>query len=225
VLLLPVRMVAWPLTAVLSPVVAHAVNAALLFAMLALVIFLAASRLRFLAAAFPFVADTALLPVRTLATPTCLLVNLWCPLSLLSDNTSTAQPFWRLFASPGNSVDVARVSRSLSSEVRVAKDIFDSLLSLGDGRMMEGLAHVRCVVMRLLLLSLLLTARIHELGIAIQTGSTLDARFFIGQELIQLADTASSVADEIVRINAMSVSIFSWLFWEVRNFHLPLLSP
>lgn len=57
--------------------------------------------------------------------------------------------------------------------------------------------------------------RIHELGIAIQTGSNLDERFFIGQELVELADTASSMADEIVKINAMSVSIFSWLFWEV----------
>lgn len=64
--------------------------------------------------------------------------------------------------------------------------------------------------------------RIHELGIAIQTGSTLDERFFIGQELVELADTASLVADEIVRINAMSVSIFSWLFWEVRKHTLSL---
>lgn len=60
-----------------------------------------------------------------------------------------------------------------------------------------------------------LTSRIHELGIAISTGSTLDQREMVGLELIELANLASELTDEIVAINAMSVTTFSWLFWEV----------
>jgi len=144
-LLIPFRILAWPLKGVISPVIAHILNTALLFALLAVVIYISASKLRSLADAFPLVTEGVLLPVRSIATPTCFLLNIMCPLSLFSEANSTAQPFWRVFSSSKGSVDVAAVSRSLSSEVRVAKDIFDSLLSLGDGRMMEGLAHVRLV--------------------------------------------------------------------------------
>lgn len=37
----------------------------------------------------------------------------------------------------------------------------------------------------------------------------------VGLELIELANLASELTDEIVGINAMSVTTFSWLFWEV----------
>lgn len=37
----------------------------------------------------------------------------------------------------------------------------------------------------------------------------------VGLELIELANLASELTDEIVAINAMSVTTFSWLFWEV----------
>lgn len=66
-------------------------------------------------------------------------------------------------------------------------------------------------------LNLQLTSSIHELGIAISTGSTLDQREMVGLELIELADLASELTDEIVAINAMSVTTFSWLFWEVSE--------
>lgn len=61
--------------------------------------------------------------------------------------------------------------------------------------------------------------RIHELGIAIQTGSGLEDRFFLGQGLVELSNLASEITDEVVMINTMSVSIFSWLFWEVSMRH------
>lgn len=61
----------------------------------------------------------------------------------------------------------------------------------------------------------LTTTRVHELGIAIQFGSTLDDRLFLSEGLVELADLASKITDEVALINAMSVSIFSWLFWDV----------
>jgi hypothetical protein len=138
-LITPLRLLLWPVRAALSPVLGHALNALLLLTLVAALLYAATAQLR---SVFPLVATTALFPLRAVSTPTCLIANVGCSLSLLRGQDGRAQPFWRLFGHDGH-VDVAAVSRSLSSEVRVAKDIFDSLVSLGDGRMMEGLAHIR----------------------------------------------------------------------------------
>ncbi|KAL1407213.1 hypothetical protein Q8F55_006630 [Vanrija albida] len=207
--LAPLRLLLAPLQAVLSPVLWHLVNLAILVTLAAALLYLAISYVRGMLLSLVSPGDAslpttvALLPLRLIATPACLVTNILCPLSLLSTGitpNATAKPFWRLFSQPIE-VDVAAVSRELSKEVRNAKDIFDSLQALGDGRMTEGLGHVK----------------IHELGIAIQTGSTLSDRLIIGQELIDLADLASEITDEVVMINTMSVSIFSWLFWEFSH--------
>lgn len=143
-LLLPFRILAWPLKGFFSPVIAHVVNAVILIAIVALGVYALGTTLKPFAEVFPMITGGVMLPFRTIATPTCLLVNVGCGISLFSDGNDTARPFWKMWQSTAvDSVDVAGVSRSLSSEVRVARDIFDSLVSLGDGRMMEGLAHVR----------------------------------------------------------------------------------
>ncbi|TXT07316.1 hypothetical protein VHUM_03486 [Vanrija humicola] len=207
--LAPLRLLLAPLQAVLGPVLWHLVNLFILVTLAAGLLYLVVSYVRNVLFSIFGTGDTslpttvAILPLRLIATPACLLTNVLCPLSLLSTGitpNATAKPFWRLFSQPME-VDVAAVSRELSKEVRNAKDIFDSLQALGDGRMTEGLGHVK----------------IHELGIAIQTGSTLSDRLIIGQELIDLADLASEITDEVVMINTMSVSIFSWLFWEFSH--------
>ncbi|BEJ13617.1 hypothetical protein CspHIS471_0307910 [Cutaneotrichosporon sp. HIS471] len=205
-LVAPLRLLLAPIHAVVTPVLWHLLNVAILVCLVFLGFYLVQAWLRrTLAAMFSSTSSVpnvmALLPfVRELATPTCFLAGVGCDLSLLASPNMTARPFWQM-ASGGSKVDVAAVSRGLSREARQAKDIFESLTALGDGRMTAGLGHLR----------------IHELGIAVQTGSTLEDRFFIGAELIELADLASDITDEVVTINAMSVNVFSWLFWEFSN--------
>ncbi|BEI90611.1 uncharacterized protein CcaverHIS019_0306810 [Cutaneotrichosporon cavernicola] len=202
----PLRLLLAPIHAVVTPVLWHLLNVAILVCLVFLGFYLVQAWLRrTLAARFSSTSSVpnviAMLPlVRELATPTCFLAGVGCELSLLASPNMTARPFWQM-ASGGSTVDVAAVSRGLSREARQAKDIFESLTALGDGRMTAGLGHLR----------------IHELGIAVQTGSTLEDRFFIGAELIELADLASDITDEVVTINAMSVNVFSWLFWEFSN--------
>ncbi|CAK9780055.1 hypothetical protein CC85DRAFT_300540 [Cutaneotrichosporon oleaginosum] len=204
-LLAPLRLFLTPVQMILTPVLWHILNIAIMVCLVALAFFLAQAWLRRALAAM-FSPDSslpgavALLPFRALATPACFITGIGCDLSLLTAPNMTARPFWQM-ASGGAEVDIAAVSRGLSREARQAKDIFESLTALGDGRMTAGLGHVR----------------IHELGIAVQTGSTLEDRFFIGAELIELADLASDITDEVVTINAMSVNVFSWLFWEFSN--------
>lgn len=136
-----------PLHIVLTPVLWHLLNVAILAFGVCLAFYLAQAWLRRSVAAM-FTPDTslttaiAMLPVRTLATPACLLANIGCPLSLLAAPNMTARPFWHI-VSGGAEVDVAAVSRELSREARQAKDIFESLTALGDGRMTAGLGHVR----------------------------------------------------------------------------------
>lgn len=77
------------------------------------------------------------LPIKLAATPACLLTGLACELSLVGKGWE-----WQGLGG-GEKVDVAAVSRGLSKEARHAKDIFESLTALGDGRMTQGLGHVR----------------------------------------------------------------------------------
>lgn len=149
-LLLPVRLMAMalsPIQPLLSPLLWHVVNAFMLALISAVIVYSAVNYVKriLFGAVTPTangVSSALLLPIRAIATPTCLVANFLCPLSLLGGTNETAQPFWRLIK-PGEDIDVAAVSRELSKEVRNAKDIFESLQALGDGRMTEGLGHVR----------------------------------------------------------------------------------
>ena len=89
----------------------------------------------------------ALLPLRTLATPACLLSGQMCALSLFTmtgnDGTlvHTARPFWSW--SWTAEVDVGEVARSLTKEAKGARDIFESIAMLSEGGMMDRLEYVR----------------------------------------------------------------------------------
>ena len=90
----------------------------------------------------------ALLPIRSLATPLCALTGLTCQLSFLSHTDTTgsctraARPFWR---SEGRGLNIAGAARNLTKDVKGAKDIFESIAMLSDGRMMDRLEYVRYV--------------------------------------------------------------------------------
>jgi hypothetical protein len=146
-LLAPLRLLLTPLHIVLTPVLWHMFNVAILAFLVSLAFYLAQAWLRRALGAM-FSPDSslpgavALLPVRALATPACLLTGVGCNLSLLAAPNMTARPFWQM-VSGGGEVDVAAVSRGLTREARQAKDIFESLTALGDGRMTAGLGHVR----------------------------------------------------------------------------------
>lgn len=150
--LAPVRLLLAPVHMVLTPILWHIINIAILAFIVALFFYLAQAWLRrSIGAMFSpnssLPATVAMLPFRALATPACLLANIGCPLSLLAAPNMTARPFWQM-VNGGAEVDVAAVSRELSREARQAKDIFESLTALGDGRMTAGLGHVRSVPRR-----------------------------------------------------------------------------
>jgi hypothetical protein len=101
-------------------------------------------------------ADALAAPFRAvIATPACALAGVLCPLSIATtlhpkqDNAlRTAKPFWQwdLFPSVsprGDAVDVGRIAMRLTKEVKQARDIFDSVRSLGDGSLIGGLEYVR----------------------------------------------------------------------------------
>lgn len=148
--MIPVRLMAIilaPIRPILSPVLWHVVNAFLLAVFSAVLVYSAVHYVKhsifgLAASSSTAISAAALLPLRIVATPTCLVANFLCPHSLLSGNNETAQPFWRVMA-PERELDVAAVSHVLSKGVRNAQDIFESLQSLGDGRLTQGLNHVR----------------------------------------------------------------------------------
>lgn len=103
----------------------------------------------------------SLLPLRTLATPTCALTGLLCPLSLASASIQQqngtqmtgreigARPFWKWswsLKSPKDGVDISTVARSLALEVRGAKDIFESISLLSEGGLVGRLEYVKWVI-------------------------------------------------------------------------------
>lgn len=143
----PIRLFLAPVHFFLTPILWHLLNITILAFIVCLVFYLAQAWLRRAIGAMfahdaSLPAAVAMLPVRALATPACFLANIGCPLSLLTAPNMTGRPFWQM-VSGGADVDVAAVSRELSREARQAKDIFESLTALGDGRMTAGLGHVR----------------------------------------------------------------------------------
>lgn len=136
-LLLPFRVALMPLRAVLGPVLWHLLNTAVILLAVAALGWAAVLYIRHALSGVPEAVGAAVgMPLRLAATPACLLAGLGCELSLVGRE-------WQWRGVGGEKVDVAAVSRGLSKEARHAKDIFESLTALGDGRMTHGLGHVR----------------------------------------------------------------------------------
>ncbi|KAK8844817.1 hypothetical protein IAR55_006667 [Kwoniella newhampshirensis] len=230
-LLTPLQLLILPLQTLLSPLFSHLANGLILISLFSaatyfllpllppLIFRILGRSLRFLSNDFVSRMFTSLpgdgeitlgtefflLPVRTLATPACALAGLGCQLSLLSggfvgDGTvENARPFWRWTSEKkGDEVDVGQVARALTKEVRGARDIFDSVRMLGDGGLANGLEYVR----------------VWELGVAVLTGSNLEDKAIVGQQLIELGDLTRDLSDEVVNIDSMSVNAFSWMQYE-----------
>ncbi|WWD22629.1 hypothetical protein CI109_107122 [Kwoniella shandongensis] len=231
ILLTPLQLLILPLQTLFSPFLSHLANALVLISIFSAAVYfllpllpslifkILGKSLRFLSNDFisrtfnnlPGDGDITigteflLLPVRTLATPACALAGVGCQLSLLSSGlvgngtTVKARPFWRWASEKkGDEVDVGQVARALTKEVRGARDIFDSVRMLGEGGLANGLEYVR----------------VWELGVAVLTGSNLEDKAIVGQQLIELGDLTRDLSDEIVNIDSMSVNAFSWMQWE-----------
>lgn len=126
-----------PLRVVLGPVLWHLLNTLVILLVLAGLGWIAVLYIRHALSGLPETLSTAVgLPLKLAATPACLLTGLACELSLVGKG-------WEWRGLNREKVDVAAVSRGLSKEARHAKDIFESLTALGDGRMTQGLGHVR----------------------------------------------------------------------------------
>ncbi|KAK4686550.1 hypothetical protein P7C73_g3569, partial [Tremellales sp. Uapishka_1] len=228
----PVRLLGQilPVQLFLSPILAHLVNLAILFSLgLSLAYFLlpripgflfslASGLVRFLTSNWisslsSLRADgLAELPLRALATPSCALFNILCSLSLVASGNHTAVPIWKWKSMQPDkkAVNVAQVARGLTTEARGAKDIFESITHLGEGRLIGGLHHVR----------------LWELSAAVKTGSNLEDKDMVAEQLDELGDLTRDLSDEIIRINSLTVSAFSWLQWEFgRIVQLLALSP
>ena len=97
-----------------------------------------------------FTSDVAL-PVRALATSSCAMFNILCPLSALStqngNSTQLAQAWWRFGRPEAESeeyrLDVGKVAKALTEEVMGARDIFTSVRLLGEGGLVRGLEYVK----------------------------------------------------------------------------------
>ncbi|WRT63146.1 uncharacterized protein IL334_000049 [Kwoniella shivajii] len=231
VLLTPLRLILLPFNIFLGPFFAHLANAFLLITIASfsayfllpllpsIILKLLGKSIRylsndFLSRAFGFAQDSDimlgkevfLLPAKTLATPACLLAGLFCETSLLAqigeDGTrAAARPFWASVRSDEDDVDVAQYARALTKEARGARDIFDSVRTLGHGGVAGGLEYVR----------------IWELAVAVNTGSSLEGKGFIAEQLRELGDMTRDLSDEIVHIDSKTVNAFSWLQWEFRD--------
>lgn len=136
-LLLPFRLVLMPLRALLGPVVWHILNTLIILLFVAGLGWMAVLYIRHaLSGASQTLSSAVGLPVRLVATPACIFAGIACEFSLVDKG-------WEWRGLSREKVDVAAVSRGLSKEARHAKDIFESLTALGDGRMTQGLGHVR----------------------------------------------------------------------------------
>jgi hypothetical protein len=99
------------------------------------------------------------IPFRAIvAAPACAITGVLCPLSIVTrrgpdgvrgeEPDVVARPFWQWDMFGGGSsavdiVDVGRVARGLTKEIKQARDIFDSVRMLGDGTLIGGLEYVR----------------------------------------------------------------------------------
>ncbi|WWC67376.1 uncharacterized protein I206_101284 [Kwoniella pini CBS 10737] len=229
--LLPFRLLLAPINILLSPLYAHLANGLLLLTIASLasyfilplvpsiILKLLGKAFRsvssnFIARAFNYAQDSdislgkevVLLPAKTLATPACLLTGLFCHTSLLSqhDDNGTvipAKPFWSTTSANEDDLDVGQYARVLTKEARGARDIFESVRTLNQGGVAGGLEYVR----------------IWELAVAVNTGSTLEGKGFIAEQLRELGDMTRDLSDEIVHIDSKTVNAFSWLQWEFKD--------
>ncbi len=126
------------------------------------------------------------------ATPTCLLVGVWCDYSLAGPNTTVASIVNKLRGR--NTVDVAVVSRELSVETKRAKNFFDSLTALNEGRYTSGQDHMR----------------LHSLGVSFQVGSSLPNKGVIGAELVAVSTIDLHRANNSSRTSPAKWTTRSW---------------
>ncbi|WWC57521.1 uncharacterized protein I303_100053 [Kwoniella dejecticola CBS 10117] len=231
VILIPFRLIFLPLSILLSPLYAHLANGILLLTLGSLTAYfllplIPSLVLRLLGKALRSISgslvlrtlsyaresdvmlgkEVLLLPAKTLATPACLLTGLFCQTSLLAHNGDNgtiipAKPFWARSNDLEDDLDVGQYARVLTKEARGARDIFESVRTLNQGGVAGGLEYVR----------------IWELAVAVNTGSTLDGKGFIAEQLRELGDMTRDLSDEIVHIDSKTVNAFSWLQWEFKD--------
>lgn len=71
------------------------------------------------------------LPLSGLATSSCALLGVGCQASLLTTDEGLAQPFWRRAEKEKSGIDDAQLAWALTQESRSARNIFESISTLG----------------------------------------------------------------------------------------------
>lgn len=98
---------------------------------------------------------------------------------------------------------VSQITRSISKNVMVASDIFDSIMVLGNP---HDLAFHQ--------------AEILELALAIEYSTKVDHRAALAQQLWELSELTSKVKDEVINLNGVGINTFSFLAHEVSSLDL-----
>ncbi|KAL7420619.1 hypothetical protein Q5752_004570 [Cryptotrichosporon argae] len=212
-LLVPLQLLLAPLNIFLAPFLTHALNAALLLALAAGLVYLAAlhgfSALRYafrLAArmldlptvSLPELDLASSAPVRAAATPLCFLANLGCAYSYAAGNGS-AHAFW---ARPlEQQIDVARVAVGLTEQVRGAATIFESIGVLAEGELASSLDYTHVL----------------ELGVAVKVGSTIEDKDVLADKITELGLLSRDIADGVMSTSTMSNSAIQWLEMDFKR--------
>lgn len=98
------------------------------------------------------------------------------------------------------SIPVSRITRSVSTSAKLASDIFDSVIGLGDPLNL-GLHQ----------------SEILELALAIQYSTTLDGKDALANQLWELSDVTRDVKDQVISLNSQGINTFSFIAYEVSE--------
>lgn len=71
------------------------------------------------------------LPISGLATSSCALLGVGCQASIYTTDKGIAQPFWRRSETRNSGIDDAQLAWALTQESRSARNIFESISTLG----------------------------------------------------------------------------------------------
>lgn len=113
--------------------------------------------------------------------------------------TLLAGPFFCSSHAP-QAVPVSKITRSVATSAKLASDIFESVVGLGDP---HNLA--------------LHQADILELALAIQYSTALDGKDALASQLWELSDLTRDVKDQVIGLNSQGINTFSFVAHEVSK--------
>lgn len=96
-------------------------------------------------------------------------------------------------------VQVSKITRSVADGAKLASDIFESVVGLGNPYNLD-----------------LHQADILELALAVQYSTSLEGKEVIASQLTDLSEMTRDIKDQIISINSRGINTFSFVAYEVR---------